>query len=859
MQKAKNFLSRLFYNKFFWQLIIAVLMLGSAIFFINNNHLEVYKIRNLLEESNWGYVLLGIAVTGFYIILQGLMYKHSFKALNQELGLVTTTRLFLKRNLVSIFLPAGGFSSLLFFNKEVEEKGASKSTIHLASTLFAFIGILSVVIVAIPILIIAFFKYQLGNTEIIGFIALILITLAILAFIYSVSKKGIAYKWLVRLKPSLALIMDEMIAQEINRKQVIVTLFVSVFIEFVGIFHLYIAMLALGFTASLPAAILGYICMVILLIISPFLRGLGAIEVSITYILSQFGFPIIAAAAITLLFRFFEFWLPLIAGIFSFIGRKDNLLLRILPAFIIFILGIVNILSSITPAIPARMRLLRDLLPPELISTSTGLVLVFGLLLVILSVFLWKGSKRAWMIGLFLTSFSLAGHLLKGVDYEEATLSFLALSILFYTRSFYKLKPHPRFTQISYLVLLYSVIALFAFGIMGFYFIDKKHFGHEFQLWPSVKMVFRMFFLFDDSGLHPHTRFAQNFIYAIYISGGIVLSFIFYSLLRPYFSSPYNSEEEKKLAEDLVEKYGNSALCYFKSYADKFFFFSEDRDGFISFKITKHFAMVLGDPICKDKQALMELVQDFDDFCTENGFISVFYRVPPQSLEVYKELGKKSIPVGEEAIVDLKTFTLEGGKMKTTRSAINRLTGDGLEIKIYLPPIKQGLLQKLEQVSDEWLEELNQKEIAFSQGIFDREILKNQTLITVENKEEKIFAFLNLVPDYTRGEATYDLVRKTTDAPNGVLDMLLAKTFLYLKDQGYEKVNMGLAPLSGMDGLNITEKAVKYAYENLKIFGHFKGLRRYKDKFFPVWEPRYLIYSHNYHLLQVPNALKKIS
>ncbi|MGB8704454.1 MAG: phosphatidylglycerol lysyltransferase domain-containing protein [Gillisia sp.] len=859
MQKAKDFLSRLFYNKFFWQLIIALLMLGSAIFFIDNNHLELYKIKGLLRRSNWFYVLLGIGVTGVYLILQGLMYKHSFKALKQELRLFASIRLFLKRNLVSIFLPAGGFSSLFFFNKEVEEKGVSKSSIHLASTLFAFIGILSVIVVAIPILIVAFFKYQLGNTEVIGFITLLVITMAILGFIFSISKKGFAYNWLVQIKPSLGLVLDEMIAQEINRKQVIITLFISVLIEFVGIFHLYIAMLALGFAASLPAAVLGYICMVILLIISPFLRGLGAIEVSITYILSQFGFPVLAAAAITLLFRFFEFWLPLIAGIFSFIGRKDNLLLRILPACIIFILGIVNILSSITPAIPARMRLLRDLLPPELISTSTGLVLVFGLLLVILSVFLWKGSKRAWTIGLFLTSFSLAGHLLKGADYEEATLAFIALSILFYTRSFYKLKPHPRFTHISYLVLFYSVIALFAFGIMGFYFIDKRHFGHEFQLWPSVKMIFRMFFLFDDSGLHPQTRFAQNFIYAIYTAGGIVLSFIFYSLLRPYFSSPYNSEEEKNLAQDLVEKYGNSALCYFKSYADKFFFFSEDRQGFISFKITKHFAMVLGDPVCKDNTAFRQLVEDFDDFCEENGFISVFYRVPFQSLETYKELGKKSIPVGEEAIVNLPSFTLEGGKMKTTRSAINRLSGEGMEIKTYLPPIKEGMLQKLEQVSDEWLEELDQKEIAFSQGIFDPDILKNQTIITVENKEEKIFAFLNLVPDYSPGEATYDLVRKTTDAPNGVLDMLLAKTFLYLKEQGYEKVNMGLAPLSGMEGVNITEKAVKYAYENLKAFGHFKGLRRYKDKFFPVWEPRYLIYSHNYHLLQVPNALKKIS
>jgi phosphatidylglycerol lysyltransferase len=70
---------------------------------------------------------------------------------------------------------------------------------------------------------------------------------------------------------------------------------------------------------------------------------------------------------------------------------------------------------------------------------------------------------------------------------------------------------------------------------------------------------------------------------------------------------------------------------------------------------------------------------------------------------------------------------------------------------------------------------------------------------------------------------------------------------------------MGLAPLSGIEGINLAEKTIRYAYENLKMFGHFKGLRKYKDKFFPRWEKKYIIYSNDYHLLQVPNALKRVS
>ena len=859
MQKAIDFIGSFFRNRFFGQLILAAFMIGMAAFFISHEHIEILKIREQLAESNALYVILGIAVTILYLFLQGMMYDFSFRTVGTRVPLFAAIILFLKRNLVSVFLPAGGFSSLAFFSRDIEEKGVSKSQIHLASVLFGVIGILSVIVVAIPVLSYALLAHDLGKAELWGFAFLILLSSFLIFSLYSISVKGVVYRWISSLWPSFVGMLDDMKAQRISRGKVLATLGISICIEFIGILHLYIAMLALGYEPSLPAAIVGYVVMVILLIASPFLRGLGAIEISITFILGQFGFPLIAAASITLLFRFFEFWLPLITSVFSFIRRKDNFLLRVLPAFIIAILGIINIVSALTPAVPARLRLLQDLLPDNLIVISNGLVLVFGLLLVILSVFLLQGSKRAWYVGVFLSGFSLVGHLLKGVDYEEALIASAAIAALAFNYSSYRLKPHPKLTRISYWILIYSIAALFLFGITGFYLIDKRHFGVDFSLWESCKAIFHMFFLFDTGGLVPKTPFARDFIFMVYSAGAIVLSFTFFGYLIPYFSKPYNSEEDKELAKRILEKYGNSPLDYFKTYQDKLFFIAENRDGFISFKISRYFMMALENPVCKDNKAMEKIIKEFDNFCEENGYITAFYRVPPSSVNIYRKLGKKSLPIGEEAILNLTAFTMEGGKMKTTRSAINRLTSEGFTCKIYEPPIKKGLLQKLKQVSDDWLDNLHQKELTFTQGVFDVDLLANHTIITLEDEEEKVYAFLNIIPDYAPGDATYDLVRKITEAPNGVLDMLLAKTFLYLKEKEYKTCNLGLAPLSGVEGVNLTEKSIKYAYENLKPFAHFKGLRKYKDKFFPEWEPRYLIYNHNYQLMQVPLALKRVS
>lgn len=322
MNKAGQFISHLVYNKFFWQLLLAFFMIGMAAFFIKNEHIELIQIKDQLATSRPDYIILGVILTVVYIGLQGQMYVHSFKALGNSIPIDAATLLFLKRNLVSVFLPAGGFSSLAFFTKEIENHGPTRSQIHLASTLFAFCSLLSVIIVGLPAIGIAFLFHSLQTAALLGFAFLIILTIGFIIVMRSVAIKGRAYYWVSRTIPSTAVILNEMISQKIDRKQFLMTLIASIGIEIVGIIHLYVAMLALGFDPSWPAAFIGYIVMVILLIASPFLRGLGAIEVSLTYVLGQLGYPIIAAATITLLFRLFEFWIPLFAGILSFSHKE---------------------------------------------------------------------------------------------------------------------------------------------------------------------------------------------------------------------------------------------------------------------------------------------------------------------------------------------------------------------------------------------------------------------------------------------------------------------------------------------------------------------------------------------------------
>lgn len=219
----------------------------------------------------------------------------------------------------------------------------------------------------------------------------------------------------------------------------------------------------------------------------------------------------------------------------------------------------------------------------------------------------------------------------------------------------------------------------------------------------------------------------------------------------------------------------------------------------------------------------------------------------------------KSLFIGQEGIVDLNTFSLEGGEKKSIRNALNKIREQGYSTQINKPPLRDGFIQKLKSVSEEWLRSNGRQEIAFSQGVFSEKEIKEQTVITVENREEKIICFLNIIPDYSKDEGTYDLLRKTMDAPNGVMDYIIVEMFRYFRTVGIRYVNLGFAPMSGIDApTNFPEKTMKFAYEKIGSFSHYKGQREYKEKFNTQWNDKFLIYRNDYDLLQIPAALAKV-
>ena len=839
--------------------LFTALFIILAAWFTFHQKRELFHVRNLLSEANRYWVITGLALVLFYIFIQGAMYVTSFASINTKLKLWDAIILFLKRNFISVFLPAGAVSSLAFFSNEIEKRGITRTQVYFASSIYAFVGILSVVIVAIPAFVFVVSGGSIGMDKWYALAAVMAILLFFGFVYYSLLKKGKLYDWILKIYPKAELFIEDLKNNKINQKQFVYTVLISVLIEFVGIAHVYISMIALNFTPSVSTAIIAYIVVVIFLIISPFLRGLGAIEVSMVYVLTRSGFTNADSIAITLLFRFFEFWLPLFTGVVSFLLKVDKLIMRIFPAVLIFILGIVNIISVLTPALPERLNLLKDYLLVDFVSFSNSFVFIAGLFLLVTAAFMLRGLRTAWWFAVALSIISIFGNIAKGIDYEEATIAFLIVGSLIATRKQYHVKTNPKLGTVGLQTSVLSMAAVMLYGVIGFYFLDKRHFHIDFNIFQSFRYTLQNFFLVGSNDLIPYDSFARDFIYLIKISGFASISFLIYSLVRPYVFKITPTVEEISRAKALTQQFGNSALDFFKTYSDKFIFAPSEINAYISYRVNRNFAVVLENPVAENSEEMKKCIVSFGKYCYENGLKEIYYRVSKESLPVYNEMSKKSLFLGQEGVIDLDFFSLEGGEKKSIRNALNKINEQGYTTHINTPPLRDGLIQKLKAVSDEWLKLTEREEIIFSQGMFVEKEIKEQTVISVENSEEKIIAFLNIIPDYVKNEGTYDLLRKTADAPNGIMDYILVELFKYFKDIGIQYVNLGFAPMSGLnDPHTFTEKSMKFAYEKIRSFSHYKGQRDYKDKFNPRWNDKFLIYSNDYDLLQVPGVLANV-
>ncbi len=346
---------------------------------------------------------------------------------------------------------------------------------------------------------------------------------------------------------------------------------------------------------------------------------------------------------------------------------------------------------------------------------------------------------------------------------------------------------------------------------------------------------------------------------------GVVLSSIaayeVWNVFRPVKYRPRARPAELARAQRIVSAHGRSALDHFKAQSDKSLFFSPSGESVLAYRVGGPFAVVLGDPVGPERE-IESIVAAFAAFCAENDWGLAFYQTLPDFLPIYLRLGFKKLKLGDDAIVDLRKFSVQGRAGKDFRSGASRLSRAGVTIHREEPPLSRELVAQLIEVADEWQRIPGRRERQFALGRFDAEYVRTTPVFVASDSSGRVVAFVNTVPSYRRGEAAMDLMRRRPDAPNGVMDVLLAKILEWDRDHGFERFTMGMAPMAGFaesEHASTEERAIHHFFQKLNFLFSFKGLRAYKAKFATDWEPRYVIYRTELDLARLALALARIS
>lgn len=523
--------------------------------------------------------------------------------------------------------------------------------------------------------------------------------------------------------------------------------------------------------------------------------------------------------------------------------------------------GILNVYSVMGHDAAGRTETLRHLFPMEFVHFSRSAVLLIGYGLILLSVNILRRKRTAWYLAVAATSFSALFHFTKGLDYEQVSVSALLVIALLVTRNLFTVR--SRITGWREIASRVAVIALiaFAYGVMGFWLLEPIEFRNNFAWREAMLHAATYLTLGKDPEIVPHTRYAVWFLQSLELTSTMVLFYAGYLFFRPAYYAFRLHPHDLHEAGQIVTRHGRAGLDFFKVWPDKSFFFSRSRQSFLAYRVGAGFAVVLGDPV-GPREEFPSLVRDFSAFCHDNDWPFAFHQTTSELLDFYESLGLQRFKIGDDAVVLLSQFSIEGSRGKALRGSVNKIEKAGYSLAVYNAPLADALLDEMEEVSDSWLSLPGHRERQFTLGKFDRNYLRKTTVLALLDSVGSMQAFLNLIPSFAPGEISLDLMRRRADSVNGVMDYLFTKAMLHAKAHGFTRFSLGMAPMSGFqpgEAASPEEKAIHLFFKNWNLGFRYRGIRDYKAKFATQWEPRYVIYRNRFDLARLALALRKVS
>ena len=531
-------------------------------------------------------------------------------------------------------------------------------------------------------------------------------------------------------------------------------------------------------------------------------------------------------------------------------------------------MGVVDFWSALASRPPERLVALRHLVPTDVLDNSRTFTLLAGALLLLTASGLWRGKRRAFVTALLLCAVSVPVNLLKAFDFEEATVAAGLMFALGVNGEAFAVQSR----QLSFrglvgpLVLVVAATALYAVG--GCWLVELLYSPRDASFARALgEACYQLFGLGAPTlAVTREHHVVRWFLGSISVVGFSLLVGLAIALLSPAQHRRRHRADVARVRA-IAQQWGDSTVVAFALADDTDHFFSANGRAVIAYRFEADTLLAIGDPIGPPEE-MPALLAAFERFCAEHDWQFAFYQARPERLRDYRARGWSAVHVGEDPVLDPATFTLEGAALGNVRRAVNKLAREGIEVRHWVPgenpfvPAQDAdrVLEQLRAVSAEWLHGRAGGEKGFCMGRFEPAALGDVWLSVAWNtRTQRVEAFCTWTPVWARKGWALDLMRRRRDAPGSVMELLVVRAVEHAKTRGDALLSLALSALvkvgaAGADPA-AEDPARAFLIERLSRFYDFRGLFRWKRKFAPAFEDRYLVYPGAFALPRIALAL----
>ncbi len=479
-------------------------------------------------------------------------------------------------------------------------------------------------------------------------------------------------------------------------------------------------------------------------------------------------------------------------------------------------------------------------------------MIVTGMLLLLIARALFRGKRQAWWLSVGLLAFSLLSTIFNHSGPSAILLALCLLVLLLLLAPFF-----PTRSDTRALVRGYAALLLCAFCTLSYWGMSN--------LWHTTTA-------------HTSIVLRDESLYILHVLTFLVLGYGVVEVLRPVHATYRYLHDEHYRVCEVVRLHGSLATVHFALSTDMSYFWSETCRSLIAYRLINGVALALGDPIGPEEER-GPLLEAFLSFCRRQDWHVALYQTSAELHNLCQEWDVHSYKIGEEAIIEVDQFTLQGKVGAPVRHTIARAGRAGLSVQCWQgESLPKEIFNGMKHISADWLDTRKAKiQMGFSMGRFPMDWSKDLLTLVALDPQGNVQAFLTWTPLYAGNGWALDTMRRGYETPPGAMELLIYHSIAWAHSHGYTRMSLGMAPLAGL-GRNKTsktktssvalqihrhgsasmlERSAAFLHQQGFILGQYRSLYAFKAKFQPTWEARYLIVSEGQALPQTFLALAR--